>query len=116
MAPWLYRSHETEQFDDIVLHPIAEESAGVPYYYYYYYHWHALMPMAEFHFGLLNLLKLSISKLKSLFLQRYISQYGSGMADLLSGTRQDSMTIEHLRSYLPLLLNTGEVVDITQFQ
>ena len=30
-----HRSHETEQFDDIVLHPIAEESAGFPYYYYY---------------------------------------------------------------------------------
>ena len=32
MAPWLYRSHETEQFDEIALHPIAEESAGFPYY------------------------------------------------------------------------------------
>ena len=26
-APWLYRSHETEQFDDIVLRPKAEVSA-----------------------------------------------------------------------------------------
>ena len=25
VAPWLYRSHEAEQFDDIVLYPIAEE-------------------------------------------------------------------------------------------
>ena len=32
MAPWLYRSLETGYFDDIVLHPRAEESAvGVPF-------------------------------------------------------------------------------------
>ena len=27
LAPWLYRCHETEQFDDIVLQPKAEVSA-----------------------------------------------------------------------------------------
>ena len=27
VALWLYRRHETEQFDDIVLHPKAEVSA-----------------------------------------------------------------------------------------
>ena len=37
VAPWLYGSLGTEHFDDIVLHPIGEESAGFPYYYYYYY-------------------------------------------------------------------------------
>ena len=31
VAPWLYRSHETEQFDGIDLHPIAEVSAGFHY-------------------------------------------------------------------------------------
>ena len=33
VAPWLYRSLGTGHFDDIVLHPRAEESAGFPYYY-----------------------------------------------------------------------------------
>jgi hypothetical protein len=36
VAPWLYRSHETEQFDDIVLRPKAEVSAVwdlLPYLY-----------------------------------------------------------------------------------
>ena len=37
MAPWLYRTLGTKDFDDIVLHPIAELSAaGVPLINYYY--------------------------------------------------------------------------------